>query len=232
MTDRFRDRLSEYRDGELDADDAALVRAHLESCGECAEALAGLDAVAERAAGLPERRPETDLWPGIAARIAAADAESSGAGRVGSGRRRGMLTRRFALTVPQLAAAALTLASLSVAGAWLGLREGGSAGAERAADAAGTATLASSGEDAASAGSYGAAIEELERILFDPSRPLPPETEASIRRALLKIDRAIEDARRALEALPGDPYLEEHVTSTMRRKAEYLRRAVRLSQQG
>jgi len=73
-------------------------------------------------------------------------------------------------------------------------------------------------------------IAELEDALFDPSNSLPPDTETSLRRALLKIDRAIEDAENALGTLPGDAYLEQHVQATRRRKAEFLRRAVRLSQ--
>jgi len=76
----------------------------------------------------------------------------------------------------------------------------------------------------------GTAIADLERALFDPAHPLPPETATAIRRSLVKIDRAIEDAQTALEELPGDPYLREHMDQTMRQKAEFLRRAVQLSQ--
>lgn len=232
MTDRFRDRLSEYRDGELDAADAELVRSHLETCRECEETLAGLEAVARRAAALPARGPEADLWPRIAERIATGDAPSAAPADLPVRPFRRLLARRFALTVPQMAAAALTLASLSAAGAWIGTRGGGSPMAmpPSATDASGAALVASGSEEVGVGERYGQAIADLERTLFDPTRPLPPETEMAIRRALTKIDRAIEDARAALEKLPGDPYLQQHVTSTMRRKAEFLQRAVRLSE--
>lgn len=232
MTDRFRDRLSEYRDGELVAADAELVRSHLETCRECAETLADLEAVARRAAALAARRPESDLWPRIAERIASGDAPSTPR-TARSVRPLGRLfARRFSVTVPQMAAAALTLASLSAAGAWIGTRGSGTTATTppAATDANGASLVASGSEEAGLGARYGQAIADLERILFDPTRPLPPETEMAIRRALTKIDRAIEDARAALEKLPDDPYLQQHVTSTMRRKAEFLQRAVRLSE--
>jgi len=232
MTDRFRDRLSEYRDGELDATDAELVRSHLETCRECEETLTELEDVARRAAALPARRPEIDLWPRIAERIATGDAPSAPSADPPLHPYRRLLARRFALTVPQMAAAALTLASLSAAGAWIGTRGGVTtvATVPSATDATGASLVASGPEEAGLGERYGQAIADLERILFDPTRPLPPETEMAIRRALTKIDRAIEDARAALEKLPDDPYLQQHVTSTMRRKAEFLQRAVRLSE--
>lgn len=236
MTDRFRDRLSEYRDGELEPSEEALVQRHLEECDECVHTLADLEAVAEKAGALPDRAPESDLWSGIASRIeSGADARpvtpvtapvtTAGAWR---------FARRVTLTIPQLAAAAVTLAALSTAGAWMAL--GGAsdlsvAAAPDAPTADGTELVSSRPADADPlAARYGSVITELEDALFDPSNSLSPDTEASLRRALLKIDRAIEDAEKALEALPGDAYLEEHVEATMRRKEDFLRRAVRLSQ--
>ncbi|MDX1390113.1 MAG: zf-HC2 domain-containing protein, partial [Acidobacteriota bacterium] len=70
MTDRFRDRLSEFHDGELDASEEAIVRRHLDGCDECADALADLAEVAARAGALTDRELDNDLWPGIEARIA------------------------------------------------------------------------------------------------------------------------------------------------------------------
>lgn len=225
MTDRFTDRLSEYVDDELTLEERELVEGHVGRCAECAGLVRDLQAVRTRAAALPDRRTADDLWPGIEARIRGARTTTLGG--------RGVLRRRIALTVPQLAAAGLTLASLSAAGAWMAL--GGSGTPETAVPAgpeasASEAILAADGGDAESADRYAAAITELEAALFEGDVELPPETAARVRRALTTIDRALEDARRALDRAPGDPYLRQHVTNTMRRKAEFLRNAVRLSQ--
>jgi anti-sigma factor RsiW len=235
MTDRFRDRLSEYRDGELAPGEEALIERHLEDCGECSQTLAELQAVADRAADLDDRVPERDLWNGIAARIEprlgtlpVKDEATASIGVLS-------FARRVTFTIPQLAAAAVALATLSTAGAWFAL--GGTSGSSAVGSVAETGPVDGSalvstqtGDEAALAEQYGSVISNLETALFDSSSPLPPDTEASLRRALLKIDRAIEDAEKALEALPGDSYLEEHVENTMRRKTDFLRRAVRLSQ--
>lgn len=231
MTDRFTDRLSEYIDGELAESDEALVRRHLEDCAECAGTLADLEAVRRRAADLVDRSPDRDLWEGIAERIA----ETGGARPVIATTTVERRFRRIALTVPQLAAAAVIVAAVSTTGAWMALDGRGSSVASIDGDPAapnGTELVSNQtdGSDTPLTDRYGSVISELEAALFDSGEPLPPETEAKLRRALLKIDRAIEDAVRALDELPGDPYLEDHVETTMRRKADFLRRAVRLSQ--
>lgn len=226
MTDRFQGRLSEYADGDLTPEEHQLVGRHLDECEECAAVVDELRAVRARAGALPERRPAADLWSGIARRIGELDdatavpVEPLRAGH------------RIAMTVPQLAAAALTLASLSAAGAWMTLRGTDDAaipGPETPEMAVPGAALAADGA-VGGAERYATAISELETALFDSDRPLPPETAERIRRALTTIDRALEDARQALRAAPGDPYLRQHVTDTMRRKAEFLRDAVRLAQ--
>jgi anti-sigma factor RsiW len=231
MTDRFRDRLSEYRDGELEPAEEALIERHLVECAECSQTLADIEAVAGKAATLSDRVPERDLWRGIETRIEA----RIGAPVTEPDRGVLRLARRVTLTIPQLAAAAVALATLSTAGAWFAF--GGANGSPIAgtrSDAGaldGSALVSTAAEDDGQFGDrYGSVISELEAALFDSPNPLPADTEASLRRALLKIDRAIEDARKALEALPGDSYLEGHVENTMRRKTDFLRRAVRLSQ--
>jgi len=220
MTDRFRDRLSEFLDGEMKPDDHRLVEQHLEQCDECVRTLAQLRAVVERAQHVSDHEPEHDLWPGIAARLDEQDATALPS----------RPHRRVTFSVPQLAAAAVVLASVSAGTAWL-------AGSGPAVDSAagpsdGPAQLVSRDPGTMdNAELYAESIVQLERALFDPARPLPPQTEARVRRALVTIDRAIEDARQALLEIPGDPYLRDHMTSTMRRKSDFLERAVRLASQ-
>ena len=199
----------------------------------------------ERAGEAGPREPATDLWPGIAARIGVADDAAADAGaapepEVAGGRWpwRGFRTARgMARFAPQLAAA-VALVWLSAGLAWMA--GAGSAGQDGAA-ATGpgvefpsllppTARQISTGDDAATtAEDYADLIADLERALFDSERPLPPQTVARIRRALVTIDRAIEDARAALLEVPDNPYLQEHMRNTMQRKSEFLAQAVRLA---
>ena len=254
LRDRFRDRLSEYIDGRLGPEEEALMEAHLERSEACLRTLVQLEAVVERAGEAGPREPTTDLWPGIAARIgiagdaaadagAAAGAASTGTAsaaspepEVADGRWpwRGLRTARgMARFAPQLAAA-VALVWLSAGLAWMA--GAGSAGQDGAA-ATGpgvefpsllppTARQISTGDDAATTAEDYA---DLERALFDSDRPLPPQTVARIRRALVTIDRAIEDARAALLEVPDNPYLQEHMRNTMQRKSEFLAQAVRLA---
>ena len=240
--DRFRDRLSEYLDGGLGPEEETLLERHLASCETCRRTLAELDAVVERAGRLGAREPDTDLWPGIAARVGSGAELSPGAESDATvdlpARRRRRAARGFARYSPQLAAA-IALAWLTTALVWM-------ANARDDVDAGGgdlqairfptllppaareVAAGAEPGETA-TAEAYAELIAELERVLFDPARPLPPETVARIRRALVTIDRAIEDAREALLEVPDDPYLREHMNRTMQRKSEFLVQAVQLA---
>jgi len=218
MTDRFRDRLSEFLDGELKPDEHRLVERHLEQCDECAQTLDQLRAVVERAQLVTDREPENDLWPAIAGRLGEKDTTLISPLR----------PRRIAFSVPQLAAAAVVLASVSAGAAWLA--GAGPTTGSVPAGSDGPAQLVSSQSGASrNAELYAASIAQLERALFDRDRPLPPQTEARVRRALVTIDRAIEDARQALLEVPDDPYLQDHMTNTMQRKSEFLERAVRLA---
>ncbi|MCZ0935190.1 MAG: zf-HC2 domain-containing protein [Gemmatimonadetes bacterium] len=238
--DRFRDRLSEYLDGSLGVEEEVLIERHLERCEDCARTLAELEDVVDRAASLGPREPVEDLWPGIAARIGARSAGLAGAAPDTSeapARRRppAGLIARFA---PQLAAG-IALAWLSGALVWTAVARDDQANAGTAGASPGlgvpsllppavqsASTLEGSGS---SAEEYARLIAELERVLFDSERPLPPETVARIRRALVTIDRAIEDARAALLELPDDPYIQQHMENTMRRKSEFLAQAVQLA---
>ena len=70
MHEEWTDRLSEYLDGELPADEQRAVDAHLRGCAECAAVLADLKRVVARAqqAGAVPRPPSADLWGESAAR--------------------------------------------------------------------------------------------------------------------------------------------------------------------
>ncbi|MCY3600566.1 MAG: zf-HC2 domain-containing protein [Gemmatimonadetes bacterium] len=239
--DRFRDRLSEYLDGNLGVEEEVLIERHLERCEDSARTLAELEAVVERAARLGPREPAQDLWPGIAARIGVRPARLAGVAPETSEApaRRGPPARFIARFAPQLAAG-IALAWLSGALVWTAVARddvAGILGTAGASPGLGAPSLLPPAVQSAStlqgegssAEEYARLIAELERVLFDADRPLPPETVARIRRALVTIDRAIEDARAALLELPDDPYIQQHMENTMRRKSEFLAQAVQLA---
>jgi hypothetical protein len=125
MSDRWTDRLSEYLDGELPADEARELEAHLEGCDECREVVDDLRRIVGGAAALRDREPETDLWAGIERRIRQEPPEVRVVSLFDAKRER----RRVSFSVPQLLAAGLVLALASAGSVWLALR-GGPAGAD------------------------------------------------------------------------------------------------------
>jgi hypothetical protein len=70
-----------------------------------------------------------------------------------------------------------------------------------------------------------ATITELQNVLAHERARLDTSTVRILEQNLAIIDRAVEEARRAVLADPGNPYLRSHLASTMRRKVDLLRRA-------
>ncbi len=252
MSDTYTDRLSDYLDDELSAAERRDVEAHIAGCEECAAVLRDLDRIRTLAASLPAREPTAELWGGIAAAI---ERESS-TGRVlqeeaarsaspqaavvelrptrptrdagGNG-----WHRRIALTLPQLAAAAvLLLVGGSAVGVWL------RAGAEP------VTVTPQAGMSAAPAGGTGPArfaalpsdesTEDLDRAITDLEGALvrrrgqvDPATLEVIDQNLAVIDSAIAQIRRALRSEPSSPYLNHSLTEAMWRKLDVLRVATR-----
>ena len=231
MTHEWADRLSEYLDGELNARERAGVEAHVKGCAECARTLAELGAVVARAGRLPERAPEADLWPGIERRLAPR-------GRVIDLRALLSGGRRVSVPVPQLLAAALVLMLLSAGAVWLALERrttlravpGLEPAANAALGASDTAAPEAAGVVAADFGfsRYDAAIADLERTLEQHRGQLDPATVRVVELNLRLIDRAIAQARRALESDPANPYLNNHLADQMRLKVDVLRQVTAL----
>src|SRR5512136_2775422 len=108
--DAWTDRLSEYVDDELAADERAALDMHLQVCGDCARTVNELRGVVRRAVALESRLPAEDLWPAIEARLAPAPrARALDLGAwLGAWRRREArawqeaVPRRWSFTFPQL----------------------------------------------------------------------------------------------------------------------------------
>jgi len=217
MSDPWMERLSEHLDGELDATAESALARHLEGCAACRQMLAELRQVRTLAGNLADSAPATDLWPGIAARIAA----PAGVVRLEERRARRWHLR---LSVPQLAAAAVILMALSGGGVWLATSRGGSGPATASVElspARPPARLVS-----AEITGYESAIEELQQALNQTTAPLDSSTQAVLRQSLATIDAAIADARAALQQQPSNAFLYHHLDGAMKKKVDILRRAV------
>lgn len=220
MTDHLGERLSAYLDGELTGEELRAAEAHVVACAECRTALDDLRHLTRRAASLDDRPPERDLWAGIAARLAA----GAEPGVVSLPSRR----RRFAFSVPQLAAAALALMALSSGAAVLLTH-----GAARApiVVATGTPLPASTAGFASAKGiaSYDAAIRDLQATLNARRSTLDTATVRAVEQSLAIIDRAIRQAEAALAQDPNNMYLNNHLAHALDRKLEVLRRVTTMA---
>jgi hypothetical protein len=241
MHEEWTDKLSDYLDGELPEGESRAVAAHLRECRECAAVLNDLKRVVARAqaAGHAGRPLQADLWSGIAARI---DGHAPAAGVTPF---RTTASRRFAFTLPQLAAAAALVAAVSGGIAW---RIAGTPEARRddapAPTVATTSDSAANGTDTAvsddAAGvrvetvgladaQYDAAVADLEKALKAGRGRLDPSTVAVVEHNLQIIDQAINQAREALVGDPANSYLSSHLVEARRRKLDLLRRAAALT---
>ncbi len=220
--DRWMDRLSEYLDGELAPGERRELEGHLAQCAACRTTVEELRAVVARAAALEDRPPAEDLWPGVARGIGVGE---PGVVPLESRRRR---TRRLALTLPQLAAAAVVLMAISGGTVWLA---GPHAAATRpSAEARGATRPGGMVAPAALiSGGYDAAVRDLETVLAQNRGRLDTATVRVLEHNLQLIDSAIAESRRALAADPASPYLNAHLADTMEQKLELLRQAARLA---
>jgi anti-sigma-K factor RskA len=208
MNDQWTDRLSEYVDGELANGERHALETHLATCAECRAIVEDLRKVMGRARALDDRAPKADLWPGIHTRLT-------------PGRRPGVIrSRRFTFNVPQLIAASIALVLLSGGGVWMALN--------REPTSVRIATGSSRPDNERTVaywtGRTDAAIADLQEDLQRNESRLDTATVRVVRENLALIDRAIGQARAALDADPNNAYLNLHLADTMRRKLELLRR--------
>jgi len=209
MNDNWTNRLSEYIDGELDATEREALEAHLATCGHCYAILGDLRQVVARAKTLQDTAPATNLWTGIAREIRREQAPA---------RRDRLVRRRFSLTVGQLLAASIALMLIAGSGAWLALRP------QPVADGGRLGNREALARQVDWTGRTDEAIADLQTALAQNEKRLDTATVRIVRQNLAIIDRAIADARIAVQNDPGNAYLNLHLATTMRRKVELLRR--------
>jgi anti-sigma factor RsiW len=211
------ERLSEYLDDELRPSERSALETHLETCTDCSVVLADLRRVVDRARHMEETLPQRDLWPRIAKRIGATPARAH------------PIRRRWTFSLPQLAAAAVLLMTVSGSAVWLLQPDAQSQPAGPIATV-GTPTTTPAAINASrnAAQSYTAAVADLERVLAGGRGQLDSTTVRVIEENLAVIDQAIAQAQRALLADPANLYLNTHLAETMRRKLDLLRQAATL----
>jgi hypothetical protein len=189
------------------------------ACGACRTVLEELQAVVATAGRLEDREPEYDLWPGVRQAIGSRPVIALDSRRKPA--------RRITMSLGQLAAAAASLVLVSGGAAWFLSQSQSSRGALVEAPAP-PAVLQPVTFDPR--GRADSAITELQQILESHSSRLDSSTVRILAENLALIDRAIGQARRALESDPSNPYLNDHLARTMRKKIEVLRRAADLAQ--
>jgi negative regulator of sigma E activity len=221
MTEHLGERLSALVDGEVSGEALAAAESHLAACAACRGAYDDLLRIRRLAAGLDDRPPERDLWPGIAAEITGeheVHVVPMPAWR-----------RRVAVSIPQLAAAAIALVALSAGAAIVATHARGGAGLPGIADAVQMPPAMAGLASAKGVESYEAAIRDLELTLAVRRSKLDTATVRAVEQSLAVIDRAIRQAEAALEQDPNSMYLNSHLQNALDRKLEVLRRVTTLA---
>ena len=218
--DEAKDRLDDYVDGTLGEAELHAVELHLASCPACADEERGLRAFLARVAALPaEVRPERDLWPGIAGRIA--EARPRAVVRT--------FPRAWWTPAAGLMAAAAVLVALgaTLTRVWSPPAREGSTGTGVAQEAAWTTdpTLLAAERD------YARATAQLKAVLDARKATLPPGTVAAVEKDLATIDAALAQVRSAMRAEPGNAQLSHMLAATHQKKLDVLQRVVKLSTQ-
>ena len=230
------DRLSEYQDDELSAQDRAECDAHLAVCALCRTVLSELRAVTTAAHTDPDVMPKADLWPGILSRL-----EPPAARVIDFAPQAGRRTpKRISFTLPQLALAASLLIAVTAGVAYLAMgrvttQPTTTVAAETPIQAVAEPTIPPSSDvvlaNFADA-QFDRAVMDLEQVLVEQRDELDPATVMVIERNLKAIDEAIRQARAALAADPANPFLNSHLADSRRRKLDVLRHATTLNSAG
>jgi hypothetical protein len=229
MIDRWTDRLSDYLDGDLGPEERRELAAHLETCDACAAALEDLRDLVARARGLRELDASigvgSDLWPGIEARIRRLPVST--VRPLPDASRGGWTGHRSSHALPQLAAASIAVVVLSAGVLWFASDFGRRDEIARSATESHRLTAVPASNDAG-----GAALTEigqLKAVLDGRRDQIDPETFRSLEESVASVETAVEEARRALDADPGNPYIQAHLREMRGRQLELLRRAVVLA---
>lgn len=201
--------LNDSVDDTLDPAEQDGARAHLAGCDTCRDAVESLRLLRSDLADLPRSiQPPAHVLMGVRAGLAQA--------------RDGGAARTWYMRPRLLAAAAVLLVVISSATTALLMRGASDPGATPnvALPAAGSSSLVA--VDALER-SYEHEVAEVQRALVGQQSALSPETLRVLQTNLDIIDRALDEARAALRADPGNDALTDLVRSGYERKLDVLR---------
>lgn len=213
MNEHVMDQLSDYLDDELDPVTTKAVARHLAECPACSATLGQLRAVKAWAPGFTGLPTADDLWPSVKDGIekpARTTLPWHG--------------RQVTIGMPLLLAASVVLLLLSATVVTLMRRgtDGSSTGVPMIpVQHAGW----NDSTQQATNDQYDAAVVQLEALLATNDTLIEPGTLKVIRQSLMKIDKAIDDARLAIARDSNNAFLRASIAANQRRKLALLRTA-------
>ena len=213
MHSEWTDLLSSYLDGELDLDSRRRLEAHLAQCESCRAVRVDLSRIVAAAPEYRGEPPRIDRWPGVAAEI--------DRGRVTT-----LSTRpRFSSPAVGWLMAAGLVAAVGLGLWWRRVPEAppSEVAATRVLPASGSPVLPAAFESKA----YDTAVAELERTLAERRGSLDSATVRVLQQSLATIDRAIAEARAAVQRDTSNGYLNDQIAGNLRKKLNVLRLATR-----
>ncbi len=218
-------RLQDFVDGLCDSVEERRMREHLAACESCCTEERELRRLLTRVAELPRSiEPPSDLWPGVAPRLAerTPDHAQEQRGRMSAGARAAGPGRRW--TPRQWALQAAAAVAFMVLGAALSQFSAGPAPTGDGPPTYGDVRPAalSMGRFDALEAEYLRAKEDLWLMTYSRHDDLSPVKVETIRRNLLIIDEAISELREALAEDPGNRQLENRLLANHRRSIELL----------
>lgn len=208
------DLLSAYLDGELDPVSSRRLEQHLGQCADCRAVLEDLRRIVAAAPLYRGTPPADAVWTGIRTAIE---------GRPVVSLDRARQARRYPLR--QLIAAGLVMAVAGAGATWvlLGGRPDAAPDVVVAVDAPAPDAIPAS----TAADRYDAAVAELEAMLAANRERLDTATIRVLETSLVTIDRAIAEARAAIQRDSGNAYLNGQIAANLRKKVNLLRLATR-----
>jgi anti-sigma factor RsiW len=202
--------VDDYVDGTLPATERAAVDAHLATCAECRELVAGLRSVVAAVSTLKPVEPPRAAWARIERTIRSENT--------------GTATPRW---WPWLAAAAVlvlaTFAGLKLADLWQQ-----PPAADLTASAPAPDAQAIEAELLQAEQHYQKAITGLERIASAEKGSLDPQTASTLEKNLAVVDQAISESRAALKAQPGNQPAQQSLLENFKTKVALLQDTVSL----
>ncbi len=230
------ERLNDYVDGLLSAQEAREVERALAASAEAQATVEFLRSLRARTGQLPDAiEPGRDLWPEIAERMVSAPLAAVGAepvtyivsGEVAPHRTWWPLLDGFQWATLGAAAMLLMVASSALTAWMLSLPGRENVAGVPPAGVGSTVVSGLEGIRPAEVG-YALEIEQLMRVLYENRDTLDPDTVSTIETNLRVIDRAIDRVREALEEDPVNSGLARMLTKNYRHKLQLLQRANRI----